>query len=780
MSVHVFGVRHHGPGSARSLRAALERLQPDAILVEGPPDADAMIEYIPREGMEPPVALLLYAPEDLKYAVYYPFAVFSPEWQAMHYGVTCGTTVRFMDLPHSLQFAAYKAEQAAHENGAPTAEGDSHKPDAPTAPVGVLAPEGEQREIDRATQIRMDPLGFLARTAGYEDGERWWEHLVEHRRENVEDVFDAVYEAMLALRDEAGEVEEGTEALREAHMRKTIRAAQKEGFERIAVVCGAWHAPALVEGTAHYMPSKHDNALLKGLPKGKIEATWIPWTHSRLSRASGYGAGINSPGWYHHLWTTEDGIIVRWLALVAELLREQDMDASTAQVIDSVRLVEALAAIRGRPLPGLEEMNEAVRATMCFGADEPMRLIEQKLVIGESLGHVPDDTPMVPLMRDLRAEAKRLKGGKRRDTGGYFDFHADVTPLNLDLRETRHLERSHLLHRLRVLDVPWGDPNQNSNKRKHGTFHEDWMLQWKPEYAVSLIEASIHGNTVVEAATNFVVDKANTAEDLPTLTDLLDKVMLANLGDATERLMKRVQDMAAVAGDIKHLMAALPALVNIMRYGSVREMDTTTVGDVLDGLVARICVGLPNACASLDDEAAMEMYQLIIRVNGALNTLNDEDYLRQWTVSLERIATREGAHGLVRGRAVRLLSDAGVLDVPEVARRMRLAISTAANPVDAAAWVEGFLRDSGLILLYEDSLWSVVDEWILSLTEQAFKALLPLLRRTFATFDKGERRSLGERAREGIISVVEEDDDQYDYTRGEQVYDIVSQLLGLS
>lgn len=33
MSVTVFGVRHHGPGSARSLARALETLQPDAVLV---------------------------------------------------------------------------------------------------------------------------------------------------------------------------------------------------------------------------------------------------------------------------------------------------------------------------------------------------------------------------------------------------------------------------------------------------------------------------------------------------------------------------------------------------------------------------------------------------------------------------------------------------------------------------------------------------------------------------------------------------------------------------
>src|SRR5262249_10775918 len=156
------------------------------------------------------------------------------------------------------------------------------------------------------------------------------------------------------------------------------RAAQKEGFERIAVVCGAWHAPALAQMPAQ----KQDETLLKGLPKVKVEASWVPWTHGRLSFASGYGAGVESPGWYQHLFTAPDRVAIRWMSRVARLLRGEDLDASSAQVIEAVRLAEALAALRGRPLAGLPELNESAQAVLCFGAAEPMRLIHRKLVVG--------------------------------------------------------------------------------------------------------------------------------------------------------------------------------------------------------------------------------------------------------------------------------------------------------------------------------------------------------------------------------------------------------------
>src|SRR5215207_3836528 len=92
---HVFGIRHHGPGSARSLRVALEQLRPQIVLVEGPPDAEAMIPLLAHPDMRPPVALLIYAPDAPRRAVYYPFALFSPEWQALDYALTNGIPARF-------------------------------------------------------------------------------------------------------------------------------------------------------------------------------------------------------------------------------------------------------------------------------------------------------------------------------------------------------------------------------------------------------------------------------------------------------------------------------------------------------------------------------------------------------------------------------------------------------------------------------------------------------------------------------------------------------------
>lgn len=770
--LHLFGIRHHGPGSARSLRAALEQLAPDCVLVEGPPDAEPVLALAAHAEMKPPVALLIYDPEKPQRAVYYPFAVFSPEWQAIQYALARQVPLRFMDLPQSIQLGLMAEAEAAANAPADTPP-DQTDPEADDANDPAPAPE-PPAEATVTSALHLDPIAYLAQAAGYSDSERWWEHMVEHRRDGT-DIFAAVLEAMTALREAAlpsalQQLEPGREARREAHMRQTIRAAQKEGFQRIAVVCGAWHAPVLASLPA----AREDAALLKGLPKRKVVATWIPWTYSRLAQASGYGAGIASPGWYDFLWDLRGSASARvathWLAHVAQLLRGEDLDASSASVIEAVRLAESLAALRGRPLPGLPELNEATQTVLCFGDHLPLQLIAHQLIVSERLGTVPDETPMVPLAQDLAREQKRLR----------LPPEASLRELDLDLRKPNDLDRSRLLHRLNLLGIGWGG-RQEQRANQKGTFHEAWRVQWEPEFAVKLIEAGVWGNTLPGAVSAKVRHEADAATELPALTALLDATLLADLPAAAEHLMSRLQAVAAVASDVGHLMGALPPLANILRYGNVRQTDAAMVAAVVDGLVARICIGLPGACGALNDEAAEEMFNRLLECHGAIALLQNAEHSAAWQAVLRQLADSPGLHGLLAGRACRLLLEAQVLTVAEAARRLGLALSTANVPALAAAWVDGFLRNSGLLLLHDEALWGVLDDWVAALTPAHFTAALPLLRRTFSTFQPAERRQMGTRAASGPrpLAATPGATDALDEDRANRALPLLAQLLGL-
>src|SRR5262249_48106903 len=215
---------------------------------------------------------------------------------------------------------------------------------------------------------------------------------------------------------------------------------------------------------------------------------------------------------------------------------------------------ETLAALRDRPSPGLAELNEATQSVFCFGNDAPLRLIHEKLIVGETLGSVPEETPLAPLQRDLAREQKRVR----------VPAEALERPLDLDLRKPNDLDRSRLLHRLSMLGVRWGEMHRVGGK---GTFHEIWRLRWDPEFAVELIEASVWGNTIHDAASAFARDAADRAKDLPALANLLDQSLLADLPVTVSHVMARLQAGAAVASDVAPLVDALPPLVEVQRYG---------------------------------------------------------------------------------------------------------------------------------------------------------------------------------------------------------------------
>ncbi len=467
-----------------------------------------------------------------------------------------------------------------------------------------------------------------------------------------------------------------------------------------------------------------------------MEATWIPWTNSRLSYRSGYGAGVTSPGWYEHLWTMPDRISIRWLTHAAHLLREEGLDASSASVIEAVRLGDSLAALRDLPMPGMAELHEAIQTVLCNGNATPMTLIRDRLEIGEKLGEVPPETPAVPLQRDLEARQRRLR----------LKPTTAVETLELDLRNDTDRARSQLLHQLRLLGIEWGKLQRVAGSKK-GSFHEKWQTQWQVEFIVALIEANVWGNTLETAATSFVCHTADTEQELPPLTELLDKTILAELPSAVDYLLTCVQKRAAVSADVRHLMDALPPLARVARYGNVRETRTEQIMPVIDGLFERVVVGLPGACGSLDDDAAQAMLESINHVQESVSLLNREDQQREWQKVLRQLINRDSVHGLVRGRCCRLLLEQKILDEEELQRLARLALSPVTPAPQAASWVEGVLNGSGLQLLHLDGLWVALDSWLSELTEDVFVTLLPLLRRAFAGFHAPERQKMGEKVK---------------------------------
>ncbi|HEY6811092.1 MAG TPA: DUF5682 family protein [Propionibacteriaceae bacterium] len=756
--IEVFGIRHHGPGSARSLIAALEEYQPDAVLIEGPSDADPLLRWVLADGMTPPLALLAYAPDRPQTAAFWPYAVFSPEWQAMTYSLQRGIEVAFCDLP------AYAVLARWHRDVSDDLD-DVEEPDS-----------ASEATLPAALLDEQDPLALLAEAAGYDDPERWWDDLVESRLDSSSP-FPIITDAMAELRMIINQPQRygDREARREAYMRQKIRHALKRGRERVAVVCGAWHAPVL---RWPLPPAAADARTLRGMPRRKITLTWVPWTHQRLASATGYGAGVASPGWYHHLWVAPNQPIVRWLAKVAQALRERDLPVSSAHVIEAVRLAETLASLRGRPLAGLAEVTEATRAVLCEGDELAVRYVTDDLVVGQALGSVNNAVPTVPLEADLIRTCRTLR--IRRE--------AQVRLHDLDLRRPIDQARSRLFHRLQLLGLNWIVPVESS-VQSQGTFRETWESRWEPEYSIAIVEASVWGTTVESAATARV-HKIIEDGSLIELTEAVERCLFADLSRALDDLLATLADQAALDADVVHLMDALPALARAQRYGDVRQTDTRALRKVSEVLVVRICAGLRQAVANLDAENAATMRRRIDAVNTAIGLLAESsrdaadsavsthlDLRARWLDTLATMIDRPDVHGLLVGRIVRLLLDPGRLsDVPV---RMQRALSAGVPAADKAAWVDGFFVDGALLLIHDAELRGLLDEWVCQLDDAQFVDMLPLLRRTFGTFGAAERQAIAERIAVGAENLDRQRSEEFDLDLAAPALATVDLILGM-
>lgn len=249
-----FGIRHLSPACAYYVQEFLDRTSPKLVLIEGPSDLSELIEPLCSKEAVPPVAILAYTDEPPVKTVLWPFAEFSPEYQAMLWAYRNKVPVRFCDLPAKVTLALEKEEEEDPQNDK----------------FNVYD------QLEEYLGVNIDSF---------------WEYNFEYN-ESFEDFMEAAVQYGGYLR-EFSKMSRYNQ-IREAYMRKVIAKAVEEGTaeEQISVITGAFHTMGL-KGITY---SKEDEKLLEKLPELSSKATLMPYSYYRLSSRSGYGAGSKAPG----------------------------------------------------------------------------------------------------------------------------------------------------------------------------------------------------------------------------------------------------------------------------------------------------------------------------------------------------------------------------------------------------------------------------------------------------------------------------------------------------
>ncbi|MEE1832558.1 DUF5682 family protein [Streptomyces sp. SP17KL33] len=780
------GVRHHSPACARLVAATIERLRPSYVLVEGPCDLNGRLEEL-FLGHELPVAVFShYRDAERSATSWTPLCDYSPEWVALRAGRSVGAEVRFIDLPAWHPAFAERANRYA---------------DA----------EARYTEVTARLCSRFDVDGVDA----------LWDRLFEVADD--EDLAERLDIYFASLRGDT-RADDG-DRVREKYMASWVRAALAvPGDPTVVVVTGGFHQPALrslvgasdtgePEAGASGAGEPEAEASDAGEPRGAVEGAprWpdvpgaaegaltgsylVPYSFRQLDSFAGYESGMPSPGYYQRVWddgaeAAADGLV----RAVVSRLRARNHPVSTADLIAARALTRGLTALRGHPRPARTDVLDGMagalvgedldqplpwttRGSLAPGA-HPVVVEMIAASSGDRVGALHPATPRPPLVADV---ARRLAALGLTGEG----------PFTLDLTRPADLERSRVLHRLRVLGVPGYERTKGPRGGADPQFTERWERYPAPTRDAALVEAGAYGAALTEAAETRLTERARAATagatapgatppggtgttiaGLPGAPDGTDAEALARtLFDVVLCGVERLSDalLEALAARVRRLGAAGPlgdvlaTALGLWRHDGVfGTARSPLLVSVLDGVVERLLWLFEGARASRTPTPGTSGPTVDLARLAAVAAVRDTLWHASDVLSVTPEAVAAVAHRVSRDPAAPpdLRGAAFGLHRCLTGDHDPAAVGTAVRELPGAAVLGDWL--AGLFAVARDelttapgtggdgpqSLIGVLDGMVGAMSDEEFLIGLPALRQAFVFFPPRERERIAERLME--------------------------------
>ena len=698
-------IRHHSPACARGVANLLEEIKPQAVLIEGPSEYDALLPALADPATKPPVAVLSVRQAGKDTASYfYPLASFSPEWVGLRAGIAQGAAVAFIDR-------------------------------------GFTKVTDDSQLLGLATEryyAHSQALASLAQSQHCRDHDELWEHLFELRPRGWRQLFDEVFAwSALARFDYEPEVlaAEGSVA-REAAMVAHIRywRAQVEG--PIVVITGAFHTLALVDSLVSGAP---------GVPEPvSTEPGWlIRYDLAQIDSLTGYGAGVRAPGFYQRQWDSPGTAdVVTEIAHLTNKAGTSDL-VSTAQVIEANLQAARLAQLRGHTIPGRTDVLDA--CSSCFAQGDPspaLRDAIDEVMRGSLVGEVPRNTPAPPIVAEALGRARSLKlvvGDSARRTVA-LDVH----------RTALARSRSRFFWLMSLLDVGFvrylGGPDYIAGLGL-SRLREQWEYAWTP-----MVEARLIGLINEGASLHEVARYRLRASDAPQrssrlVAELASRAALVGLDDELARLRQELDQVIVQDPSLTSVLGAIRQVLSLWRSREVLEIAEP---DLLLQLVQRAApqvTYLLDQAAHVAADAEPEAIECLVRAQDLIRTMGRNDSgpapLGMLVDGLARLRQTATAPGVL-GAAIALGVTNGEVTVQELGARVEAAFAPGADAEHSLRFFGGVMKAAPDLFLHTPELFQAVDRLITTMAPDKFLELLPDLRLSFTGLRPAETARVAE------------------------------------
>lgn len=702
-----FGIRHFSPAGAYFLRQFLDEVKPSLVLIEGPADFDFLIDDIVSKNLVPPFAIMAYTKEAPIDTILYPFAEYSPEYQAILWAKENNTECHFFDLESDIILGLEKRDDE-------TKDGE------------IISETNPKKSIET-------------------DMEGFWERTLEQSEDmHAYRAGSALFGGSIRKDTNADDKSFIRDTVRESFMKRKIKEYIEKGFdtEKIVAITGAFHTSA-IESLEGAMSDKEYKALVRR----ESNVTLMPYSYYRLSKRTGYGAGNAAPAYYELLWQGFlNGDITyherKYLSSLAKYMREHGGIVSSAQVIEATRLARELAIIRGGSVPTLEDLKDASITCMGGGSFGEMAMGFAETDIGKKIGSVPQDAMQTSIQSDFTSKLKQLKLEKYKELV--------ATPLQLDLRENLRvkskdsafldLNRSFFLYRLVVLGIDFAKIKKSN--QDNATWAENWILQWTPEAEIQIVESVLKGDTIADAVAFVLGEKLSEATKISEIAEVIEDAFNCGLPKIVEGAKRSLDEMANGTIAMCDIADTVSKLSNMISFGDIRKLDRKPLEPIVKRLCIRASLMLVGESAC-DDIAAATLADDIQKIHSVfmMQDFLDESF---WFDKLIELSNRDDLNTKISGLATAILLDAGKIDEltlrMEVSRRLSMGM-----PAELGAnWFAGLSMRNHYALIGRLTLWESLSEYLDTLDEEEFRRSVVFLRRAFVEYSAKEKDMIAE------------------------------------
>lgn len=763
-------VRHHSPACSIHLAKVIRAYRPDIVLVEGPEEANTYIPVLLHEETKPPLAFYYsyhdsgkyIAEEAGEYRCYYPFLEYSPELVALREAAALGVESGFMDLSYA-QILIGSAEGAR------------------------LLRKGEKESYnDDYLLSENTAIQELCRKKGLRGFHEFWEKYFEIgglHRDTKDFMRDLLFYCLLSRKNTSREelLRDGC-LLRERFMAGRIAEQRKQG-KRVLAVMGGFHVRGVLAFLGEYEPEETKlPALRKSLPEKDCAVYVMPYSEEQADQLNGYASGMPHPAYYHRVWEaaqagsetpfTESSI--DFLIRCGKAARQKDAGISTFDEICGVQMMEGLSALRGKPECGVFELSDGVLSCFVKGerdisSEIPLLLLKRQLS-GRRTGSLWSGAPIPPILQDFQQKCRDYQ----------IKINTTVkSERTLDIFTTkRHREISCFLHQLVFLETGFAVMLKGPQLAK-GTgknlIRETWQWQYLPAVTAELIDKSVYGGTVEEAAKSWLKRRMEENAGSEEGSRLCIHSMEMGMPDLFFQILAKLREWISEETSFDAMAACLFNLSQVEeRQEMYRIPENTAVSDMVRGAYEKLILMLPGiaSCREEEQEKRLKSLRSLYRIAQKTDHGLDSQMLYEGVrLMLQQPDLNPAIHGAGLGILYGFDRDAEQEILFTLGGYLR---GTHEKMLAAASFFRGLFDTAKDLVFVNPAFLEAMDGMLRQIGEPEFLEMIPNLRLAFCYFTPSEIDSLGGRIaslygkKDGEL-LAEQAADPYLFALGERI-----------